>query len=41
MNIPTQIEPTIPATKPSDFMRVATKLSLKEDLKKTDHPHWS
>jgi hypothetical protein len=38
MNIPTQIEPTIPATNPLDFMTVATNLSLTEDLKKKDTP---
>jgi ribonuclease HI len=36
MNIPTQIEPIIPATNPFDLMTVATKLSLTEDLKKKD-----
>jgi hypothetical protein len=30
MNIPTQIEPTIPATTALDFMTVATNLSLTE-----------
>ena len=34
MNIPTQIEPAIPATNPLDFMTVATNLSLPKDLKK-------
>jgi hypothetical protein len=37
-NIPTQIEPTIPATNPLDFITVATNLSLTEDLKKKDTP---
>jgi len=36
MNIPTQIEPTIPATDPLDFMTATTNLSLTEDLKKED-----
>ena len=36
MNIPTRIEPTIPATNPLDFMTVATNLSLTEDPKKKD-----
>ena len=36
MNIPTQTEPTIPATNPLDFMTVITNLSLTEDLKKKD-----
>jgi len=36
MNIRTQIEPTIPATNPLEFMTVATNLSLTEDLKKKD-----
>jgi hypothetical protein len=36
MNIPTQIEPTIPASNPLDLMTVATNLSLTEDLKMID-----
>jgi hypothetical protein len=36
MNIQTQTEPTIPATKPLDFTTVATNLSLTVDLKKKD-----
>jgi len=36
MNIQTQTEPTIPATKPLDFTTVTTNLSLTEDLKKKD-----
>jgi len=36
MNIPTQIEPNIPATNPLDFMTITTNLSLTEDLKKKD-----
>jgi hypothetical protein len=36
MNIPTQIEFTIPATNPFDFMTVATNLTVTEDLKKKD-----
>jgi hypothetical protein len=36
MNIPTQIEPTIPNTNPLDFMTVTTNLLLTEDLKKKD-----
>ena len=36
MNIPNQIEPTIPSTNALDFMTVAANLSLKEDLRKKD-----
>jgi hypothetical protein len=36
MNMPTQIEPNIPATNPLEFLTVATNLSLTEDLKKND-----
>ena len=38
MKIPTQIEPTIAATNPLNFMTVATNLSLTEDPKKKDTP---
>jgi len=36
MDIPTQLEPTIPDTNPLDFMTVTTNLSLTENLKKQD-----
>jgi hypothetical protein len=36
MNIPIQIEPTIPNTNPLDLMPVTTNPSLTEDLKKKD-----
>jgi len=36
MNIPTQIEPTIPASNLLDFMTVATNLSLTEDINRKD-----
>jgi len=36
MNIPTQLERTVPNINPLDFMTVKTNLSLTEDLKKQD-----